>query len=109
MRDILRACEAIERAEALLARDPDDADLNAAVVAAWQFHVLTIGEAVKALPPGVTSKRPEVPWSDIARMRDLIGHHYYRLDPEIVRATIGAPLAELRTACADMLTALDRA
>ena len=31
-------------------------------------------------------------------MRDLIGHHYYKLDPQIVRATIGAPVERLRAA-----------
>ena|SRR5664280_1418997 len=32
-------------------------------------------------------------------MRDLIGHHYYKLGPQIVRATIGAPVERLRAAC----------
>jgi uncharacterized protein with HEPN domain len=33
----------------------------------------------------------------MARMRDLIGHHHYcKLDPQIVRATIGAPVERLR-------------
>jgi len=73
------------------------------VLAAIQFHIFTIGEAVKALPVDVTSARPEVPWSQIARMRDLIGHRYYALDAAIVRATIGTPLARLRAACEALL------
>jgi len=36
-------------------------------------------------------------------MRDLIGHHYYKLDAAIVRATIGDPLARLRVACESLL------
>jgi hypothetical protein len=39
----------------------------------------------------------------MARMRDLIGHHYYKLDPQIVRATIGAPVERLRAACKAIL------
>lgn len=31
-------------------------------------------------------------------MRDLIGHHY-KLDSEIVRATIGEPVEALRVVC----------
>lgn len=108
LRDILAALDANARAEALLARDPGDPDLVEVVLAAAQLHVFTIGEAVKALPAELTRARPDVPWSDVARMRDLIGHHYYRLDPEIVRATIGAPLAALRAACDEFLADLER-
>ncbi len=38
-----------------------------------------------------------------ARMRDLIGHHYDKLDPQIVRATIGEPVEQLRAACEAIL------
>lgn len=107
LRDILTAIEAIDRAEALAARHPDDADLADAVLAAAQFHVFTIGEAVKALSADLTGGHPEVPWSDIARMRDLIGHHYYKLDAQIVRATVGAPLGTLRNACLALLSELE--
>jgi len=44
-----------------------------------------------------------VPWSDIARRRDLIGYHYYMFDAVIVRATIGEPLARIWAACEAML------
>ena len=103
--DILTAIDAIERAEVGAQQYSQDAELPAVVLAAIQFHVFTIGEAVKALSPEVTARRPEVPWSDIARMRDLIGHHYYKLDATIVRATIGDPLDRLRTACEALLAA----
>jgi hypothetical protein len=39
-------------------------------------------------------------------MRDLIGHHCYKLDSQIVRATIGDPIAKLRTACEAILAEL---
>ena len=54
---------------------------------------------------GLRQRHPDVPWPDMARMRDLIGHHYYKLDPEIVRATIGAPVERLRAACEAILAA----
>ena len=61
--------------------------------------MFTIGEAVKALSPDLREGHPGVPWSDIARMRDLIAHHYYKLDSEIVRATIREPVEALRVVC----------
>ena len=36
-------------------------------------------------------------------VRDLIGGHYYKLDSQIVRATIGAPVEQLRAVCRAIL------
>lgn len=101
--DIRHAIDAIDRAGAVAQRHSDDDDVPDVVLAAVQFHVFTIGEAVKALPDDLRGQRPDVPWSDIARMRDLIGHHYDKLDAAIVRATTGDPLARLRVACESLL------
>ena len=107
LRDILAAIEAIDRADVVSRHYPDAPDVAEVALAAIQYRVLSIGEAVKALSPELTGRRPDVPWSDIARMRDLIGHHYYKLDAQIVRATIGEPLAHLREACETLAVELD--
>ncbi len=103
LRDILECVEGIGRAEATARRYPDDLDVAQVALDAVQRHVFTIGEAVKALSTDLRERHPDVPWSDIARMRDLIGHHYYKLDPQIVRATIGEPVEQLRAACEAIL------
>lgn len=43
-----------------------------------------IGEAVKHLPDTITDTSPEVPWKDMARMRDKIIHFYFGVDYEVV-------------------------
>jgi uncharacterized protein with HEPN domain len=43
-----------------------------------------IGEAVKNVPESFRKKYPEIPWSDIARTRDKIIHHYFGLDLKII-------------------------
>ena len=103
LRDILESIAAVDRADALLRAHPGEVDVERVALDAIHYRVFTIGEAVKGLSPELRDAHPEVPWSDIARMRDLIGHHYYKLDPQIVRATIGAPIAHLRTACESIL------
>ena len=103
LRDIVESIDAIDRADTLLRGHPQDTDLAQVALDAIHYRVFTIGEAVKALSAGLRDAHPEVPWSDIARMRDLIGHHYYKLDPQIVRATIGEPVARLRAACKAIL------
>ena len=37
---------------------------------AVRIRLLEIGEAVKALPDELTSTEPDIPWRQIARMRD---------------------------------------
>jgi uncharacterized protein with HEPN domain len=103
LRDILESIAAIDRAEATVRHYPGDPDVAQVALDAIQHRVFTIGEAVKSLSPNLRERHPSVPWSDIARMRDLIGHHYYKLDSEIVRATIGEPVEALRLVCEGIL------
>ncbi len=39
-----------------------------------------IGEAVKNLPTPFRSKHPEIPWKQIAGMRDILIHQYFDVD-----------------------------
>jgi uncharacterized protein with HEPN domain len=48
------------------------------------FNLGVIGEAAKKLPAEATSAEPQADWSGPARMRDLIAHHYFSVDPQIV-------------------------
>ena len=46
------------------------------------FHI--IGEAVKKLPTELRDQHTDIPWKEIAGMRDLIAHAYFALDLEIL-------------------------
>jgi uncharacterized protein with HEPN domain len=108
LRDILESIEAIDRAKTVADRYAGDDDVTAVALDAIIERIFVIGEAVKCLDARHRTRRPEVPWSDIIRMRDLIGHHYYKVDPEIVRATIERPLIILATACRALAVELSR-
>jgi uncharacterized protein with HEPN domain len=43
-----------------------------------------IGEAAKNIPDGVRSKYTDIPWKEMAGMRDLLIHFYFGVDPEAV-------------------------
>jgi uncharacterized protein with HEPN domain len=40
-----------------------------------------IGEAAKSVSPELRGAHPDVPWSDMAKIRDRLSHHYHRIDP----------------------------
>lgn len=47
-----------------------------------------IGEAVKNLPANFKVKHKEIPWRDIAGMRDILIHEYFGVNINVVWKTI---------------------
>jgi uncharacterized protein with HEPN domain len=101
--DILEAIEAIDRAQSAQRRLPDDLDVRRVALDVVRHCLLTIGAAVRSLSLELCEDHPAVAWSDMARMVDLIGPAYDRLDAPSVSASIGEPLKQLRTACRAIL------
>jgi len=48
------------------------------------FKIENIGEASKNIPRAIKTKYKEIPWIDMARMRDKITHFYFGIDYKIV-------------------------
>lgn len=48
------------------------------------FNLQVIGEAIKRLPDEFRNQLPEAHRSAPARMRDLIAHHYFAIDADII-------------------------
>lgn len=103
VREILGCVEAIDRAEAAVLRYSGDSDVAQVAFDAVRHRVLGISEAVSALSMKMREDHPAVPWSVMARMGDLIGHHDENLDPRIALVVLGGPLKHLRTACQAIL------
>jgi uncharacterized protein with HEPN domain len=43
-----------------------------------------IGEAVKNIPDSITSQYPEMPWSQMYRLRNRVSHEYFGIDQEVI-------------------------
>ncbi|MBC7231582.1 MAG: DUF86 domain-containing protein [Actinobacteria bacterium] len=43
-------------------------------------RVEIIGEAAKNLPQDFKEKHPDIPWKEMAGMRDIIAHEYFGVD-----------------------------
>ncbi|MEK7990916.1 MAG: DUF86 domain-containing protein [Thiotrichaceae bacterium] len=48
------------------------------------MNLLIIGEATKKLPLEMTAAMPDVDWSGAAGLRDIIAHHYFGIDSNLV-------------------------
>jgi uncharacterized protein with HEPN domain len=66
-------------------------------------RLIEIGEAVKGLPAEACATEPQLPWSEIARMRDHLAHRYFDTTHAIIAATVREDLPELRRAIARLL------
>jgi uncharacterized protein with HEPN domain len=90
--DILAAMDAIR--SHLTRGDLSDGLIFDAV----RIRLLEIGEAVKALPEDVLLSEPEIPWRQIARMRDHLAHRYFDTSHAVLQSTVDHDLPELEEA-----------
>src|SRR5256885_16866793 len=65
---------------------------------------VVIGEAVKHLAQDTRSSAPEIPWADIASLRDLIAHEYFRIDIDRMLEIVARDLSPLEQAIDRLLS-----
>jgi uncharacterized protein with HEPN domain len=51
---------------------------------AVERNFLLIGEAVKGLGPETRALEPDIPWTRIAGLRDMLAHAYFNVDPALL-------------------------
>ncbi len=66
-----------------------------------------IGEATKNLSQNVRNMAPEVPWKDMAGMRDKLIHQYFGVDIEAVWATAQLDLPDVKKTIENLLIKIE--
>jgi uncharacterized protein with HEPN domain len=61
-----------------------------------------IGEATKRVSDNFRRKYPDIPWSDMAGMRDVLIHDYIDVDLDIVWKTASESIPQLKVLLLDL-------
>ena len=67
------------------------------------YNLMIVGEAVKGLSEETKARRPEIPWKQIAGLRDLLAHEYFRIDLNEIAKVIERDLGPLDDAVRKLL------
>ncbi len=92
--DIIECCDRV--ANYVNGVREEDYQVNPMLQDALVRNIEVVGEAVKNLSTEITEAHPNIAWSQIARMRDKIAHHYFRINLDVVWKTATEDLPALR-------------
>lgn len=88
--------DAIERIETFTTGGRDQFFADPLVQDAVIRNLEVIGEAVKGLSDDLRAANPDVPWKQIAGMRDVLIHHYFGVKLQTVWQVVAEHLPRLR-------------
>jgi uncharacterized protein with HEPN domain len=101
LEDVAQAIAKIRRFTAGMSKGAFAADEK--TVDAVVRNLEVIGEAVKKVPDVVRDKYPAVEWRKIAGLRDILIHHYFGIDLDILWDIIENKLPVLERQVAQIL------
>ena len=100
---LLDILEAIQQVEKYAARGENVFKRNELVQNWIIHHIQIIGEAAWALSDKFRVENPQVPWSEIIGMRNILVHNYFGVDTKIVWSVVKKDLPGLKRQVKAML------
>ena len=104
--DILDAVEKIDKYTEGMTSEEAENDGKTFDAVIRNFEI--IGEAAKNIPPDVRLKYPDVPWKEMAGMRDKLAHEYFGVRFDVVWRTIKDRLPDIKQQVKAILDGLSR-
>jgi uncharacterized protein with HEPN domain len=100
LQDIL---EAIERIDRYAVQGRQAFEQNELIQTWFTQNLQVIGEASRSLSSVIRDQHPEVPWSKMIGMRNILTHNYFEIDLDIVWLAVEQELPSLKQAIAAIL------
>jgi uncharacterized protein with HEPN domain len=105
--DILEAIGKIEKYTEGLSFEEFRQDGKTVDAVIMNFTV--IGEAAKQIPEKIRKHYPDIPWKEMAGMRDKLVHGYFGIRYDVVWETIDVRLPQLKSLIKELLEEFDEA
>ena len=106
IRDIIKAMEDIQSfvaGKSLEELQEDEKTLSAVL---WKLGI--IGEADKNIPHHLRRKWPDIPWKEMAGMRDRLIHAYFGIDYRLVWEAVQTRIPQVKPRLEAMLVELEK-
>jgi len=102
LKQMILSCERVEKRFLTIRSINDFLDSEEGIekLDAICMQIIALGESVKNLDKitnkTLLSRYPQIVWSEVAGMRDIISHHYFDLNAEIVFEVCQNHIGELK-------------
>lgn len=103
VRHILEYCKEISHTMDSFGRNAESFYGNTIYQNATALCVLQIGELTTHFSEEFKERYNRMPWSQMRGMRNIVAHHYGRLDKEVLWETLCADIPELQGYCEEIL------
>lgn len=104
LRDIVRAIDRIqEETRVPRSRFAEDPKLQVWVL----YHLQIIGEAARSLSAGFRQLFPDPVWSKAVGLRNILVHHYFEIDEELIWQVVEQDLPPFRETATAALRQLE--
>ncbi|MEO0988307.1 MAG: HepT-like ribonuclease domain-containing protein, partial [Cyanobacteria bacterium J06639_14] len=64
-------------------------------ISAILYQIIIIGEATKRLSSEFRHQHPDIPWDNMAGMRDIVAHQYDRIDFNVLLGVVQHSIPEM--------------